>query len=119
MDSLPAILSIDSSCEETLKSIKQSLQRGGLRVLETFDLQDARLGLTDCPCPYHGMEACDCQMVVLLVYGEATAPMALTLHGNDGQTWISLTNQSAGAQSAALHAAVELALRGIPGGPGL
>ncbi len=119
MDSLPAILSIDSSCDETLKSVKQSFERGGLRVLETFDLQTARLGLADCPCPYHGMEACDCQMVVLLVYGEATAPMALTLHGNDGQTWISLANEGAGEPGAALHAAVELALRGIPGGQGL
>jgi len=84
-------------------------------VLETFDLHDARLGLADCPCPYHGMDECDCQMVVLLVYGEATAPVALTLHGNNGQTWISLANGTAQELDAVLHAAIEEVLRGIPG----
>ena len=50
----------------------------------------ARLGLHNCCCPNHGTDACDCQMIVLLVYGEAAEPATLILHGNNGQTWISI-----------------------------
>jgi hypothetical protein len=31
-------------------------------------------------------------MVILLVYGDATEPETLILHGNDGQTWISMAD---------------------------
>ena len=50
----------------------------------------ARLGLHNCCCPNHGTDACDCQMIVLLVYGEVAEPATLILHGNNGQTWISI-----------------------------
>jgi hypothetical protein len=36
------------------------------------------------------MEACDCQMVVLLVYGKENLPVSLVAHGHNGQTWFSL-----------------------------
>lgn len=44
-------------------------------------------------CPNHGAEACDCQMMILLVYGNAAAPATLFLHENDGQTWLSIANE--------------------------
>ena len=31
-------------------------------------------------------------MVVLLVYGKVAEPATLILHGNDGQTWVSIAN---------------------------
>lgn len=31
-------------------------------------------------------------MIVLLVYGEAPEPETLILHGNNGQTWISIAD---------------------------
>jgi hypothetical protein len=31
-------------------------------------------------------------MVVLLVYGEADEPVTLILHGNNGQTWLSIAD---------------------------
>ncbi|HLF75213.1 MAG TPA: hypothetical protein VI524_12745 [Anaerolineales bacterium] len=63
-----------------------------MRVVQTFDLQTARRAMADCPCPHHGTSECDCQMVVLLVYGEGTEPATLILHGNDGQTRLSLAD---------------------------
>jgi len=68
--------------------------------MQTFDLHTARHALDDCPCPNHGTEECDCQMVVLLVYGKTsdvstpldTSPVTLILHGNDGQTWVSIAD---------------------------
>ncbi len=90
MNTLSPFLAISSSCNEALQVTKRQLAQAGLRSVQTFDLHAARLGLDDCPCPNHGTEACDCQLVILLVYGEAAEPLTLILHGNDGQTWVSV-----------------------------
>jgi len=82
-------LTVNYSCDKTLQWTNQQLQQAGLRSVQTFDLHTARIGSHDCQCPNHGTEACDCQMVVLLVYGDAVEPVTLILHGNDGQTWLS------------------------------
>ncbi len=87
-------LSINHPCDEALQWTKQQLSQASLRVVQTFDLHTARLALHDCPCPNHGTEECDCQMVVLLVYGKVAEPATLILHGNDGQTWVSIANDS-------------------------
>jgi len=82
-----------------------------MRAIQTFDLHTARHALGDCPCPHHGTKACDCQMVVLLVYGNADEPATLVLHGNDGQTWISLVNDSLQHVDPSIQTAIEQALQ--------
>lgn len=90
MNTLFPFLSIDSPCDQALQTTKTKLSRVGLSAVQTFNLTMARLGVHDCSCPNHGAEACDCQMVVLLVYGDTVEPVTLILHGNDGQTWLSI-----------------------------
>lgn len=111
MTALSSFLSVDGSCDETLPWLKQSLSRRGLRVLQTFDLHDTRPGLEECPCPHHGTEKCDCQMVVLLIYGNTVEPATLILHSNDGQTWLSLVNTSNQHADPSLQESIEEALR--------
>ncbi len=82
-------LSVRHPCDETLQWAKKQLSQAHLRAVQTFDLHAARIGLHDCSCPSHGTDACDCQMIVLLVYGTAQEPVTLILHGSDGQTWLS------------------------------
>jgi hypothetical protein len=82
--------SVNRPCAETLRWTKMQLSQANLRAVQTFDLNIARSALHDCSCPNHGTEECDCQMVVLLVYGKATEPETLILHGNDGRTWLSI-----------------------------
>ena len=94
MTTLSPFLSIDSSCNQVLQTTKTHLSEAGLSAVQTFNLNTARLGLHNCCCPNHGTEACDCQMIVLLVYGEAPEPATLILHGNDGQTWISIADSA-------------------------
>ena len=84
--------------------------RAGLRPVQTFDLHTARAGLHDCPCPNHGMDECDCQMVVLLVYGKAAEPATLILHGNDGQTWFSIADNPRQRVDAKLITGIQQAL---------
>lgn len=92
MTMLSPLLSIEVSCDQVLQVTKTRLSQAGLSTVQTFNLNTARLGLHKCCCPNHGTEACDCQMIVLLVYGGAPEPETLILHGNNGQTWISIAD---------------------------
>jgi hypothetical protein len=94
MTTLSPFLSIDFPCDQALQMTKTQLSEAGLSAVQTFNLNTARLGLHNCCCPNHGTEACDCQMIVLLVYGEAHEPATLILHGNNGQTWISIADSA-------------------------
>jgi hypothetical protein len=83
------------------------LSREGLRILRTFDLQAARDHLAGYACPHHGAQDCDCQMIVVLVYGQAVQPVTLVLHGSDGHTWLSLVNSPAQPLDPATQAVIE------------
>lgn len=107
MSALLPFLALDQPCDQVLAWVNEQLARAGFRVVQTFDLQVARLAHPDCPCPYHGTDQCNCQMIVLLVYRKKGYPAALVIHGQDSRTWISLVNQ--GAQRA--HHNLEEAIR--------
>jgi hypothetical protein len=94
MTILSPFLSIAFSCDQALQAVQAKLSEAALSAVQTFNLNTARLGWHDCCCPHHGTEACDCQMIVLLVYGPAPEPATLILHGNNGQTWISLADSA-------------------------
>jgi hypothetical protein len=110
MNTFSPFLSVETSCESALQWAKAQLSGTGLRIVQTFDLQMARHGLHDCSCPNHGTEACDCQMVVLLVYGEAIEPATVVLHGNNGRTWVSIADNSQHRINAKLARTIQQAL---------
>jgi len=87
-------LSINHSCDDAMQWAKVHLIQAGLHPVQTFDLHTARNRLRDYPCPNHGANDCDCQMVVLLVYGDNGVPETLILHGNGGKTWLSIADSS-------------------------
>jgi hypothetical protein len=105
--------------DEVLPWLRQRLSQAGLRVMQTFDLNTARLDLEDCPCPQHGTDKCDCQMIVLLVYGKDSGPATLILHGNDGQTWLSLIHTPAQKADSSIRASIGHALQANPSKEGL
>lgn len=81
-------------CDDALQWTKTELDRAGLRVIQTFDLHTVRHVLAECPCLHHGTNACDCQMVILLVFEREKAPVTLMFHSNGKQTWISTVDAS-------------------------
>lgn len=107
-------LSVTQPCGETLQWTNKQLRKAGLRPVQTFDLNAARTGLHECACPHHGTEACDCQMVILLVYGDAPEPLTLILHGNNGQTWLSIADNPRPGFDAKLSAEIKQALEEVP-----
>lgn len=108
--SISPFLSVDCPCDKTLCWAKKRLSQVGLRFVQTFDLHTARAGLHDCPCPNHGTEACDCQMVILLVYGDMSEPLTLILHGNNGQTWLSIADSPRQSADVSLYTVIKRAL---------
>jgi hypothetical protein len=49
-------------------------------------------------------------MVILLVYGDAPEPLTLILHGNNGQTWLSIADSPRQNADVGLYAATRQAL---------
>lgn len=105
-----SFLTVDLPCDKALQTAKKKLSQAGLRALQTFDLHTTRHIQQDCPCPNHGTADCDCQMVVLMVYGETAEPAALILHGSDGQTRFSIADDSSQRADRKLIAAIKEAL---------
>ncbi len=85
-------LTLDRTCDEAVEWVSEQVCATGLSVVRTFDLQVARHAQTACPCPHHGSEQCDCQMVVLLVYQGAHPPLAIIAHGYNHQTWLTIVD---------------------------
>jgi len=106
----PSFSSLDFPCDQALSWTKDQLSKANLRCMQTFDLRAARHTPENCCCPHHGTKECDCQMVILLVYGSASSPVTLVLHGNDGQTWISLADSPQQQADAGLITSIRQAL---------
>lgn len=94
-DNSPFLI-LEQPCDAAIDWVARQIGNAGLRVVRTFDLQVARCNQNDahanCPCPHHGTENCDCQMVVLLVYGNDHQPVSIVAHGYNGQTWFSVVD---------------------------
>ena len=103
-------LVLDQACDQVLAWVNGQLTSAGFRVVQTFDLQVARLAHPDCPCPHHGTNDCNCQMVVLLVYGKGDDPATLVIHGQDGRSWVSLAGPVGKRTNQHLEAAIRRTL---------
>lgn len=93
------ILYLQQPWADAVPYFVERVQQSGLQVIRTFDLHETRVSETTCTCPNHGTENCDCQMVVLLVYGKDNFPASLVAHGHNGQTWFSLVEFLNGSNS--------------------
>jgi len=92
MSALLPFLALDQTCEQVHGWVNQQLAQANFRAVQTFDLHVARLAHPDCPCPHHGTNGCNCQMIVLLVYQKTDDPVTLIIHGQDDRSWLSLAN---------------------------
>jgi len=110
MSALIPFLVLDQTCEQVQTWVNGQLVGAGFRVVQTFDLKVARLAHPDCPCPHHGTDDCNCQMIVLLVYGKQGDPATLVIHGQDGRAWLSLAVPVGGHGNQHLEAVIRRTL---------
>jgi hypothetical protein len=86
------LLTLNIESETAVEWVTQRLKDKGLQVIRSFDLQVARAAHVDCTCPHHGTAQCDCQMIVLLVYGQGVQPLTLVAHGHEGKTHFAMVD---------------------------
>jgi len=83
---------LNLDCETTIRQLTKWLEARELRVIRSFDLQSACASLPTLPCPHHGDSPCDCQLVILLIYGSGAVPASVVLHSHRGMTDIDLVD---------------------------
>lgn len=90
IENMMPLLKLNNSDDKAVTRVKHALEDTGLRVMLSFDSHLTRAAATPAACPHHGTAACDCHIVILLVYDQDGQPASLLAHGQDGETWISL-----------------------------
>lgn len=110
MSEMSPFLVLDQTCADAMDWIIDQFSSFGLHAVRTFDLQVARQTNTQCPCPHHGTDQCDCQLVVLLVYKPGHSPISIVAHGYDGQTWFSVVDSPQQRADPKLEAAIRHAI---------
>ena len=106
MSAILPLLVLDQTCEQVLAWINGKLSDAGFCLVKTFDLYVARQAHPDCPCLQHGTDECNCQMIVVLVYGNQGDPATLIIHGQEGRAWLSLAIPVDGHSNQHLEVAV-------------
>jgi hypothetical protein len=106
-----------SDAEAVIRELTENITTAGLRVVKTFDLHAACATLTDNLCPHHLTEPCDCQLVVLQVYGIGTAPVSLILHSHSGRTEVQWDTDPESRASQESRAIILQAMSGVAGLP--
>lgn len=114
-------LHLNQSSEDVLRSLVKALNHRELQAVASFNLRQARAQQVDCPCPYHETEDCSCQYIVLLVFAPkwlSEGYRTITLHGRDGQVWLSLLESPRPPAGASLEAVLLNVLLGLSGPEG-
>jgi hypothetical protein len=104
------LLRLEGQCDPVVTRVIQRMNDQGLQVLRSFDLKAARNAHTRCECPNHGTEQCNCQMIVLLVYGNDARPATMIAHGHNGFTELLLVHSPGQAPSPEMENAIHAAI---------
>lgn len=83
---------LNTDSETAAQRVTAILTRQGHRVLRSFDLRSALTARPDSVCPCHGTSPCNCQFVVLLVYGHKARPVVVIAHGHNHETSLQLVS---------------------------
>jgi len=87
-----SFLVLEHPCSSAIPWVVSRVEQAGLNVIRTFDLLAASHESSDCPYPDHSDDRCDCQVVVMLIYGDDYQPVSLIAQSQRGRTWLSLVD---------------------------
>jgi len=100
MNQIKSLFTLRLKASAVLDLITHLLEADGLRVICSFDFQAACSSFDMNICPDHGETPCDCQMVVLLVYGADSRPLSLVVHGHNGRVQVGIKEEQGDADRA-------------------
>ena len=89
------LITINLTVEEAVIWLEQELAQRGLETRRSFDLRSSRALTAGRLCSHHDTAVCDCQMIVLLLYGLTPHPIPVVMHSYEGQTWLTVTDSAA------------------------
>ncbi len=97
------LLTIFENSAEAIALLSEHLKKIGLKMERSFDLRIQQNDNIACSCPHHGTKRCDCQIVVLLIYGNLAGPDTVVAHSRDGKTVFNLATGPEKPQSVELE----------------
>jgi hypothetical protein len=103
------LLTRNQPSTEAINWFTSRLIQAGLKVSRSFDLRTAMTESTPCTCQHHANN-CDCDLVVLLVYGTERHPATIVAHSHNGRTWFSLSDNPGDRPSSEIDLKVRTAL---------
>ena len=104
------LVELECACDEAITRVEDALVQTGLRVMMSFDLNYTRASTAAGACLHHGTDACDCQIVIFLVYDVNGRPVTILAHGQDGKTWVSLVIAAEQRPPSSLESKIKKAL---------
>lgn len=87
MSSGSPFLVLNSDCEHATQWLEAQMAGANLTLLRTFNSNDVGLAGLDCMCPHHGGPACNCRVMIYLVYRKSLpTPASLMVYSYDQYT---------------------------------
>ena len=101
-------IQLEKPATEAVESVIQALGESAFKVMRSFDFREAASAHPHCVCPYHGIENCTCQFLMLIAYPdrEDRGPLLIAVHSHQDKTFVSLVD---GDESEWLGAMLSLA----------
>jgi hypothetical protein len=110
------ILSTHADSQLFVDLLVEGLTGAGLPVVQSFDFQLGKSLHSQCTCPHHGSQLCDCQMVMLLIYDLESQPVTLVVHGQDGKVHLGLVRNQERQSEEGIRNLVRSILSDYPSG---
>lgn len=101
------LLTIYKNNPEAVDLFSEMIEDQGLKAETSFDKRIQEDDNITCSCPHHGTSKCDCQIVVLLIYGNSEGPGTVVAHSRDGRTVFSLAVELEEPQAATIYSILE------------
>lgn len=81
---------LDQECQVIMNRVMQEVEKAGMQIMRSFDLDVLRSSSKGFCCPIHGTNPCTCHLVILLILRHHFGSLTLILEGIDQQTSVYL-----------------------------
>lgn len=85
-----SLISLNLDGNLAVKRLSNRLICDGMHVIRSFDLQTAKAAYENYPCPHHGVNQCDCQLIVMFVYDDHGSQLKIIAYSKDQKSHFSI-----------------------------
>jgi hypothetical protein len=80
------VVVLDQECPVITNRVIQEVEKAGIHIMRSFDLDVLRSSSKGFCCPTHGTNTCTCHLVILLILRHDFGSLTLILEGIDQRT---------------------------------